>query len=257
MIEILWIVFGGVLTVTGLTYALWGWWNRHEKCLAGQSVVRLVACGAVTALWAWPVTLMSYPFGLGKWRWHSREATSGASPWVVLVHGVYHNRSAWLFFARWLRLAGYRNVGTWSYWSWGTDFWALSRELAADLRRLHRESGYGVVCIGHSMGGLLLRAALSELACTQEETEVAKAVITLGAPHQGSRLAGMGSGRLARSLAFRGRLITALEAQEQQCRPRLTRVAAVVSPADNMVVPYTGLLPGARWEVLARWHIKG
>lgn len=281
MVEVLWAVLGGVCAVTGLTYALWGWWNRNSEWVSRQSVARLVLCGVVTALWAWPVTLLSYPFGLWKWRWNGRAAAPGASHWVVLVHGVYHNRSAWLIFARWLRRAGYRNVGTWSYWSWGPDFWALSRELAADLRRLHRESGQGVVCIGHSMGGLLLRAALCELACTEQDTEVVKGVITLGAPHQGSRLAGLGWGRLARSLAFRGPLINALEDKEQQCPPRLRRVAAVVSPADNMVLPYKGLLPAAGWKVhqappvshiamlyspgvfrqvhgvLVRWQIKG
>jgi triacylglycerol lipase len=70
-------------------------------------------------------------------------------------------------------------------------------------------------------------------------------VITLGAPHQGSKLAALGLGKLAKSLIYRGPLIEELEKAKE---PSDIPCVALYSPVDNMVLPNHALqTSGAGW----------
>jgi len=75
-------------------------------------------------------------------------------------------------------------------------------------------------------------------------------VVTLGAPHQGSTLAGMlGIGRLARGLAPGGEVLRALRALVQaaeSARPAQTCAPwlSLFTPTDGMVLPLSGALIG-------------
>lgn len=111
--------------------------------------------------------------------------------------------------------------------------------------------------IGHSLGGLVCRA------CAQSRGDTGRVagVITLGAPHQGSEIAALGQGKLARRLIHRGPLIEELEKGEP--KPDIPCVA-VYSPFDNMVLPNHALqISGAEWihqetgpvsHVAMLWH---
>ena len=246
-------IAAGFCFVVLISYGLWGWFYWQEGGTGSKSFWRVFGWGAVSALVAWLLTLFTYPFGMVGWGCRGRISDQGEQPVLVLIHGVYHNKMAWWLFRFWLKRAGYSEVITWSYGSWNRDFWTLSRALATDLRQIGRQAGgRQVICLGHSMGGLLVRAALAQPDNWDPEAVKLAGVVTLGTPHQGSKLASLGWGGLARSLSFRGRLIAQLEALEHQNPSRLGRAVALVSPADNMVVPSTGLLPAVgQWEV--RW----
>lgn len=160
---------------------------------------------------------------------------SSVLPPVLLVHGLYHNVTAWTLYRRWLRAAGFTRVYCHGYSSWRTDFGLLVDELDEAVRDLvSAYPGEKPLLMGHSLGGLLIRGWLADAANQQ----LVAGAVTLGTPHQGSSLARLGAGSLARSLTFRGALIRNLEACEA---PAEVGCVALYSPIDNMVVPQEGL----------------
>ena len=160
-----------------------------------------------------------------------------SQPPVVCIHGLYQNRRAWFFYQRWLRRAGFSNLYTWSYPSFGQDFDALSRALHRDLQELAQNSPERrIILIGHSLGGLLIKSVLTD----PEAAEGIGLVVTLGTPHQGSVLAGLAVGRLGRSLQFKASLVTSLARLSQPSGPAKV---SIYPPLDNMVAPISGLRP--------------
>ncbi|WP_022660499.1 esterase/lipase family protein [Paucidesulfovibrio longus] len=162
---------------------------------------------------------------------------SGRGTPVVLVHGLYHNAAAWLFFGRWLARRGYSNLYTVSYGSFTRVFPEIVQEVGRVLERaLEDNPGKKALLCGHSLGGLVVRALLAE---ERFAGRIAGAA-TLGTPHRGSVLARIALGRLGRSLHPRHPLFQRLAAlPEPQRIPRL----ALFAPLDNMVMPEQCLRP--------------
>lgn len=184
-----------------------------------------------------------YVSGFIRGLWRPKSPKSDEFPAVVLVHGLYHNASAWLFFRLLLRRAGFHNVYCLSYSSWNTDFSKIFRKLEDQVREVViQHPDQGVVLVGHSLGGLLTRHYMA----TGRDRDLVRAAITLGAPHKGSRLAAFGIGRLARSLLVGSDLIRSIEASDTTppC-PCLS----LYSPVDEFVLPMQALRLELRgWE---------
>ena len=80
---------------------------------------------------------------------------------VVLVHGLLRTPRSWLTVRRHLEREGY-STGVFAYPSLRGRFEAHGRELAAELRRLDADRRFARVhLVGHSLGNLVIRAALS------------------------------------------------------------------------------------------------
>lgn len=186
------------------------------------------------------MVVLTYPLGLLRQPirgavQHTANPAHGYPP-VLLVHGLYHNRSAWLALRRHLHAAGFEHLHDYSYSSAGPDFHALVSRLDAEVRAVQAmHPGRCPLLVGHSLGGLIIRRWLSLPGNALRAT----GVLTLGTPHQGSRLALLGPGALAHSLAYRGELVRQLEAAE--IVPSIP-CTAIHSPADNMVLPQEGLM---------------
>lgn len=200
-----------------------------------------------SALMAWGSQVMvatTYVLGYVPWLWERpRLLPSGdtAGPTVLLVHGLYHNPSAWLLLRRRLRRAGFTDIRTFAYSSWDAEFFSIARSLEARIAELST-SGKGLVLVGHSLGGLLVRHVMSSDAV---QGQVLGAV-TLGAPHGGSKLAALGIGRLARSLVRGGELVQRIRSLDR--RPPVPCVS-YYSPVDEFVTPPDGLrLALQGWE---------
>jgi len=165
------------------------------------------------------------------------ESESGpARQVIVLIHGLYHNRKAWWLYSRWLRKAR-SPIYTWSYFSFGRDYNMLSQALIRDLHYLATIHPEGrIVLIGHSLGGLLIKSALTDPVAAER----IGLIITLGTPHQGSVLARLALARLGQNLQFGSEFVHSLA--EDRANPNTAKVS-IYPPLDNMVAPIQGLRP--------------
>ncbi|MEF2231431.1 MAG: alpha/beta fold hydrolase [Pseudodesulfovibrio sp.] len=187
--------------------------------------------GWLTAMAADLLVLPLYPLGLVR-----DDGPDGPGIPVVLVHGLYHNRSAWVMLKHRLKRAGLTNVHTCQYNSFTRGFDEAVDGLARKLDGLlgGREDAR-VVLVGHSLGGLVCRAVAGD---PRYRSHVA-GLLALGSPHGGSDLAWFGTNRMARSL-IPGRYISRRmdEVEEPDC-PRL----AVYNLVDDYVFPLDRLKP--------------
>ena len=109
---------------------------------------------------------------------------------ILLVHGYVCNRGLWVTFRRTLAAAGLGPVYaiTLEPLFGGIDI--LVSKLDAKIEAICIQSGATeVMIVAHSMGGLLVRAYLAQATAAR----VTK-LVTLGSPHQGTRLAQLGLG---------------------------------------------------------------
>jgi pimeloyl-ACP methyl ester carboxylesterase len=190
----------------------------------------MVLSGLLSSIVSMAFIMVSYPFGLFRRFWTPKQICA-AGPVIILTHGLYHNASAWLLFRSRLRNAGFKNVFAMNYWSFFTSFEKTLEKFenfVAEARKAVPDQP--VYLIGHSLGGLLSRVYAERA----RDGAVPSAVITMGSPHQGSKVAAFGIGKLASSLLYRGPLFTELESGP----PRLPCYGvALFSPVDNMVLP--------------------
>lgn len=244
----------GTFFVSCLTYAFF-WYetansdygNRLEH-LSGNRVRRWIARGILTSWTSMMFTVVLYPFGFLQRLLRPPGTPDPASTPVILVHGLYHNASAWVLFRIWLKRAGFGNLYAVNYNSMKCTFDQAVELLDRSITEVAaHHPGHRMVLIGHSLGGLLSRV------CVEREgkgRDIA-ALIALGTPHQGSKLAALGPGRLAASIIYRSPLFQEIEREASSCDvPRL----ALYSPVDNMVLPNDALAiqhPGWTAEIIA------
>ena len=113
---------------------------------------------------------------------HSRRpAITNARPQtVVLLHGLWFSGYILFVLARRLRRQGF-TVHVYSYPSVRADLSANAERLARFLDKLNADT---VHLVGHSLGGILIRALLHH-----HPQQKPGRIVTLGAPHGGSRAA--------------------------------------------------------------------
>jgi pimeloyl-ACP methyl ester carboxylesterase len=114
---------------------------------------------------------------------------------------------------------------------------AIEQAVAALCRR----TGAGqVIIVAHSMGGLAARAWLRAQGARR-----AAHVLTLGTPHHGTRLAGLGAGVNARQMVCGSPWLAALAASEDA--PRRALITSLYTWHDNIIAPQdSSVLEGAR-----------
>lgn len=158
---------------------------------------------------------------------------------VVLVHGFVCNRGLW---NPWMRVLRSRNV----------PFIAVNLEplfgsvdnyadvIESAVTRMERATGQPVVLVGHSMGGLAIRAWLRR---HTGDARVHRA-ITIGSPHHGTWLARFGRTENGIQMRQRGPWLTQLGAEEPV--GRFDIFTCFYGHCDNIVFPASaGMLPGA------------
>jgi triacylglycerol esterase/lipase EstA (alpha/beta hydrolase family) len=169
-----------------------------------------------------------------------REAARGVP--VLLVHGYFSNRGILRAVVRDLRARSGSPVYTFNF----RGIFSPIDELAGQLAdQVHAITGPGradrVVLVCHSMGGLVARAYLARHGAGR----VAR-LVTLGSPHNGTRLARLGLGANARQMRPGSGFLEALGRSEGKSGPGCP-VTSIYSVHDNLVVPQdTSCLPFAR-----------
>jgi len=193
--------------------------------------------GVLTAMAAELIAVATYPLG-----WFREFGRDGEGTPVVLVHGLFHNASAWSIMLNRLDRAGFHNLHTYQYDSFSKDFETAVEGMEKKLDRvLGARTGGSVILIGHSLGGLVCRRVAGD----PKYRDRVAGLMALGSPHKGSDLAWFGGNAMSRGL-IPGRSIAEAVAgvPDPEC-PKL----AVYTLVDDFVFPLSMLLPDRPgWE---------
>ncbi len=223
-----------------------GFYDKH-----GAGPWRVFARILPKAMLSQLIIFPTYWIGFLPWMRHpvrpADDNTASRTP-VLLIHGLFHTPSAWLLLIMKLRQASWNTLYTFKYSSWHTGISELREQLILEIRRIATESGNKkIILIGHSLGGLLARTVAADPRCREHLA----AVVTLGAPHHGSKLAAVGIGNLARSLHVASNDMREIPDFDG---PPVMPCLSLFSPVDNMVLPHASLrlnLPGWQEEETA------
>ncbi|WP_319472173.1 alpha/beta fold hydrolase [uncultured Pseudodesulfovibrio sp.] len=185
----------------------------------------------VTAMWA---EMMLIPLFIAHL--FRKKGVRESGPPVVMVHGLYHNASAWVIMKRRLAKAGFFNLHTYQYNSFTKDFTNAATGLSAKLDELVAEYPHEkIILIGHSLGGMVCR----RVAGYGRYRHRIGGLVTLGTPHHGATLARFGGNRMARELIPGRAIPQAVEDMPDPDCPRL----AIYSLIDDFVFPLPMLQP--------------
>lgn len=185
---------------------------------------------------------------------------------VVLVHGYLCNRAFWQPWQRLLAARGIPCIAVTLEPAWGSIDDCVPG-LDEAQRRMEQATGRPPVLIGHSMGGLVIRAwlrsrgamvcdGLSEEDAAQRLHALVAHVITIGTPHQGTAMADMSRSANGRQMRRRSDWLVELARHEPQALAAC--MTCWYSNCDNLVFPASAATyPGADNRlVLDQAHVQ-
>lgn len=150
---------------------------------------------------------------------------------IVLVHGIFDNRSIFTLLRRGLHRRGFGATYALNYSALTEDIRTVAARLGTLIEQVRGETGHDRVhVIGHSLGGLIGRYLVQRLG----GDEGVHTLVTLGTPHQGTLPARIVPLETARQMRTGSELITELAEPAPGCR---TRFLAFWSDIDQLVIP--------------------
>ncbi|MBX3643585.1 MAG: alpha/beta fold hydrolase [Rubrivivax sp.] len=177
------------------------------------------------------------------WRWRRfadhLPADAPGRRGLVLVHGFVCNRGLWNAWWPTLRARGVPCIAL----NLEPVFGSIDRyapRVEAAVQRMTQATGRPPLLVGHSMGGLALRAWMRSF----DGEPRAHGVVTVGTPHHGTWLARFGLSPNTHEMRLGSAWLAALAAQEPAARYR--RFTCFYGHCDNIVFPTSSAtLPGA------------
>jgi len=166
---------------------------------------------------------------------------------ILLIHGIFHNKSAFFFLKQKLALKGWHHFREVNLLTRVHGIARLAERVQREVDKLREEYETDQIdIVGHSMGGIVARYYLQKLG----GDGIVKNLVTLGTPHQGTVWSRYSILPHIRELRPSSPL---LEELNQLPLPQRTRVVSVAGKLDVMMVPAsTACWPGARFIELNR-----
>ncbi len=231
---ILTLIAGIVGLVVLLSYAI-VWYERANldpELLENRFSVANLGMAAWLLLQEWVFLLFSvllHPLGWFKLKETPAEPGSGTP--VLLLHGLFHNRSCWLWTRYRLHRRGLRNLYAINLPPWH-ELEDLTERVARKVDELRQATGSDKVhLVGHSMGGMIARNFIQ----LHSGAEKIASCTLLGSPNRGSKLAPFAVTHLGRLLLPGSDFLQELAAA---ALPTGVRLTAIFSRHDNMVIPF-------------------
>lgn len=178
------------------------------------------------------LTVLAHPLG---WLRESKPTDQAGRP-ILLLHGLFHNRSCWWLVKARLARAGLGPIYSLNLNTWRSDVEPLTELVADKVDQIRMAHGVEQVdLIGHSMGGILARNFIQ----LRGGAAKVRHCIGLATPHGGSRLAPFALTPLARVLMPGSEFLQRLAAAP---RPAEVRFTNIHSRHDNLVIPVEAAL---------------
>ena len=222
-----------------LEFGLLAWLGRDARAPPATG-------GQLLRAWAGEVATSLRVFGWRQPFAADREADVPGQPGrtgVLLLHGYVCNRGLWAPWLRRLRQVGvpcralsmapvFGRIETWV------------PQIEAAVATLQAQTGRPPLLVGHSMGGLAIRAWLAAQPDAAAADARVAGVVTIGTPHHGTWTARLGLSANARQMRLGSPWLKALA--EAETAARRARFTCFYGHADNIVFPAsTATLDGA------------
>ena len=151
---------------------------------------------------------------------------------ILLVPGFVSNRGMWVRFRRRLAAANVGPVYTVTLEPMTGSIDEMVASLECRIDEVLLASGQeSIIVVAHSLGGLVTRAYMSHAGAKR----IAR-LITLGSPHHGTRLAGMGLLESAQQMKYQGPWLEML-AESEAARPPAVPTLSIYTLNDDLVYP--------------------
>lgn len=160
-------------------------------------------------------------------------------PPVLLIHGYLHSSAAWHFIRKHLENEGIRTYTV----DLGSPCNSISNDLAEKVKKkaeqIAKDCGRNdLIIVGHSMGGLVG----AEYTTTMAPEGTVKAVITLGSPLHGTKVATPFPGASANEMRYNSTFVVKLIDKIKRATNTLffnfgSQVDLVVQPTSSMLLP--------------------
>ena len=234
----------GVIALTVLMSYTVAWYERANS-LPDLIDRRFTARGLCVAIWLLVqetgcllLTILLRPFG-----WPQPKlplAESAELPPVILLHGLFQNRSCLFWLQYRLRTAGYQQIISINTPPW-RDLETLTESLAKKVDELRINLKVEkVILIGHSMGGMIARNYVQNRGGAAH----VHGMVTIGSPHHGSKLAPFALSPMGKMLLPDS---TFLRKFNGVTWPEGTPAVSIYTRYDNIVLPAdSGKMNGAQ-----------
>ena len=224
----------GVVALTVLMSFTVAWYERANS-LPDLIDRRFTTRGLCVAIWlliqetaCLLLTILLRPFGWTQPQLPTAEAD--ARPPVILLHGLFQNRSCLFWLQYRLRAAGYQHIISINTPPW-RDLETLTESLTKTVDELRITLKVEkVILLGHSMGGIIARNYVQN----RGGAAYVHGMITLGSPHHGSKLAPFALSPTGKTLLPGSEFLRKLNSV---IWPKETQAVSIYTRYDNIVLP--------------------
>ena len=182
----------------------------------------------------WALLIITNLYHIGSFQKPVLEARKSSQPNkrpLLLIHGIWHNSSAFFMLKRYLRKSGWNYIFYIDLQTARFSIPELAEQLRDYVESILKETGKKRIdFIAHSLGGIISRYYIQFLG----GKEKVKNLITLGTPHRGTTLSFLGLHESMRSLRPTGRFMNKLNSEKL---PPNVHYTSIWSPFDFMILP--------------------